>query len=225
MLEGHPTDQELIRQTLAGDLQAFESIVERHQQAVYRILYRLLRNRQESEDVAQETFLRCYRHLEKFDQDRSFAPWLYRIATNLALSSLRQLSRRRLIAWETCANRISETQTADPGQRYDLSSREWPDQGLDPEAAWEREEVRLEIAGALKSLKPLDRLIVILRYFEELSYDEIAYIMQARRNSIEVRLFRARQKLRSIMRPQSECGNAPYHDRKGGEGACIPAGK
>jgi RNA polymerase sigma-70 factor (ECF subfamily) len=224
-LEGYPTDQELVRQTLAGDLQAFESIVERYQQAVYHILYRLLRNRQEAEDIAQETFLRCYRHLEKFDPERPFAPWLYRIATNLALSSLRQLSRRRLLTWETCDNRVSETQTVDSGQRYDLASREGPSRGLDPEAAWERKEVGLEIAGALKSLKPLDRLIIILRYFEELSYDEIAYIMQARRNSVEVRLFRARQKLRSIMRLQPEWGNTPHQDQEGGESACIPAGK
>jgi RNA polymerase sigma-70 factor (ECF subfamily) len=222
MLEGHPTDQELVRQALAGDLQAFEIIVGRHQQAVYRILYRLLRDKQEAEDIAQETFLRCYCHLGKFDQDRPFAPWLYRIATNLALSSLRRLSRHQFIPWDTCDNRVSQAQMADSGQS-NLASREG--RGLDPEAAWERKEVRLEIAKALKNLKPPDRLIVILRYFEDLSYDEISYIMQARRNSIEVRLFRARQKLRSMMTLQLDWENSQCHHQEGGAATCTPAGK
>ncbi len=225
MLEGHPTDQELVRQTLAGDLQAFEIIVGRHQQAVYRILYRLLRNKQEAEDIAQETFLRCYHHLGKFDQDRPFAPWLYRIATNLALSSLRRLARHQFIPWDVCDNRISETQAVDSGLQPNLASREGSSRSLDPEAAWERKEVGLEIVNALKSLKPPDRLIVILRYFEELSYDEISYIMQTRRNSIEVRLFRARQKLRSMMTLQPEWEHTRCQNQEGGGATCTPAGK
>ncbi len=225
MLEGHPTDQELVRQTLAGDLHAFEMIVERHQQVIYRILYRLLRNKQDAEDIAQETFLRCYRHLGKFDQDRAFAPWLYRIATNLAMSSLRRLSRHRDVHWEACDNRASETQTVDPGQQYNQASKEGPSGSLNPEAAWERKEVRLEIVKAINNLKPPDRLIIILRYFEELSYEEIAYIMQTRRNSIEVRLFRARQKLRRVTTLQQEWGDIRCQSQEGGENTCTPAGK
>lgn len=224
-MEGHPTDQELVKQTLAGDLRAFETIVERHQQAVYRTLYRLLRNKQEAEDIAQETFLRCYRHLARFDQDRPFAPWLYRIATNLALSRLRHLSRRHFVPWESCDNRVSGTRTADPGQQYTLAADESAGCGLDPEAAWEKKETRSEIVRVLKNLKPADQLIVILRYFEELSYDEIAYIMQTRRNSIEVRLFRARQKLRGVMTLQQEWGGSQSQQAGGGVTTCTPAGK
>lgn len=221
-MEGHPPDQELVRQTLAGDIQAFETIVERHQQAVYRILYRLLRNKQEAEDIAQETFLRCYRHLGKYDQERAFAPWLYRITTNLALSRLRHLTKHQFVQWETCDNRVSETQVADTGQQA-LTAREGPSRNLDPEAAWERKEVRSEIVKALKNLKPPDRLIVVLRYFEELSYEEIAYIMQTRRNNIEVRLFRARQKLRSIITLQQEWDDTRCQNQEGGVTACSPA--
>ena len=106
----------------------------------------------------------------------------------------------------------------DSGLQPNLASREGSSRSLDPEAAWERKEVGLEIAKALKSLKPPDRLIVILRYFEELSYDEIAYIMQTRRNSIEVRLFRARQKLRSMMTLQPEWEHTRCQNQEGGEG-------
>ncbi len=198
-MEVHPLDQELVRESLAGDLQAFQALVERHQQAVFRILYRLLKNKQEAEDMAQETFLRCYRHLNKYDQARPFAPWLYRVATNLALSRMRRQAKQQSIPWENCDHRVTETQTASQGgHAANLPVVEGPSRSLDPEASWEREETRAEVARALKSLKPQDRLIIILRYFEELSYDEISYIMHARRNSIEVRLFRARQKLRSM---------------------------
>ena len=158
-MEGHPTDQDLVRQTLAGDLQASRSSSSVTSKWLYRILYRLLRNKQEAEDIAQETFLRCYRHLGKFDQDRAFAPWLYRIATNLAMNGLRRLSRHRDVPWETCDNRASETRTMDSGQQYNLASREEPRWSLDPEAAWERREVRLEIVKAhqkSQTARPVD---------------------------------------------------------------------
>lgn len=89
-MKGYPSDQELVRQTLEGDLWAFEKIVERHQHTVFRIVYRLLNSREEAEDMAQETFLKCYQHLTKYDQEKPFSPWLYRIATNLAASKLRR---------------------------------------------------------------------------------------------------------------------------------------
>ncbi len=216
-MEGYPLDQELVRQTLAGDPRAFGTIVERHQQAVFRILYRLLRNKQDAEDVAQEAFLRCYRRLATYDQARPFAPWLYRIATNQALSRLRRQTKYRVVPWDTYHNRISETQVAGASQQVgNLSVREGPSMSLDPEAAWEKKETRLEIVKALHGLKPPDRLIVILRYFEELSYDEIAYILQTRRNNIEVRLFRARQKLRSILTLQQEQREIQCQNQEGG---------
>jgi RNA polymerase sigma-70 factor (ECF subfamily) len=224
-LEGYPLDQDLVRLSLAGDLYAFEAIVERHQQAVFRVLYRLLRNRQEAEDVAQEAFLRCYRHLNKYDQARPFAPWLYRIATNLALSRLRR-QKYQLIPWDACDNRVTETQAGEQGwQIGSLSAREGPSRGLDPEAAWEREETRAEVVKALKKLSPHDQLIIILRYFEELSYEEIAYIMQTRRNNIEVRLFRARQKLRSMPLLQQEWKAYRSRNQEGEMTVCTPAGK
>lgn len=216
-MEGHPTDQELVRQTLGGDVYAFEMLVERHQQAVYRTLYRLLKNRQEAEDIAQETFLRCYRHLEKFDQNRAFAPWLYRIGANLALSRLRRLSKRRFVSWD---GPISETQTGNSIQQYDLLSGSGQGRNTDPEAAWERKEASREVFKALEGLKPSDRVIVILRYCEELSYEEIAYVMQTRRNNIEVRLFRAKQKLRGMLAGLLD--EYPHYQRQKGEPQCAP---
>ncbi len=214
-MEGYPKDQDLIRQTLAGDARSFENIVERHQQAVFRIVYRLLKDRLEAEDVAQEAFLRCYQQLHRYDPSRPFTPWLYRIATNLALSRLRRRNRYWLVPWDQFKG-TPDTKTA---------GRTGADVfGAGPEEAWEMKETKQEVLHALKSLKPIDQTVIILRYFEELSYEEIAFILRTTRNNIEVRICRARQRLRELMK------TFPLEGRyrgmwEGGIKSCSPAEK
>ncbi len=207
-MKGYPSDRDLVRQALAGDLRAFETIVERHQQAVHRIIYRLLKDQQEAEDLAQEAFIKCYQNLSQYDQARPFTPWFYRIATNLALSKLRRRKIYQFISWDQCFNWITETKTGGlKNQRLSLASRNAANfDYMDPEAAWEEEETKEEIVRAIKRLKPLDQLVIILRYFEELSYEEIALILQTNRNNIEVRLYRARKRLRTILRGEQASG-------------------
>ena len=189
------TDQELVQRTLAGDLDAFEEIVIRYQQAVFGVVFRLLRNQEEAEDIAQESFIKCYHNLDKFDQERPFAPWICRIAGNLALSRLRQLKRRRFLPWEQISFQIADSEA------------------LDPVTSLEESEIKQEIVGYIKELKPLDQLVIILRYYKEFSYDEIAYILQTRRNTVEVRLHRARKRLRQMFAQNQEVKK------------CSPAGK
>lgn len=194
-MQGKPTDQELVRRTLAGDLRSFEEIVKRHQQGVFGVIFRLVKNKEEAEDLAQDAFIKCYQNLEKFDQGRPFIPWIYRIASNLALTRLRQLKRRRFIPWEQVSFQIADQETADPV------------------TSLEENEFKQEISCCLKNLKPLDQLVVILRYYKELNYDEIAYILQTTHNNVEVRLCRARKKLRRIF--------TEYQEVK----SCSPVGK
>lgn len=189
-MEEYLSDQELVRQALAGDSCSFGLLVERHQQVVFRIVFRLLKNREEAEDVAQESFLRCYQNLHRYDQSRPFTPWLYRIATNLALSRLRRL-KNRFVSWDLIADRLAG--------RDSFPSQDGSRLGACPETAWEEEETRREMMAALKRLKPLDQTVIILRYFEEQSYEDIAYILGTTRNNVEVRLSRARQKLRAMI--------------------------
>ncbi len=214
-MKEYPSDQELVRQTRAGDLRAFEIIVERYQQAVYRIIYRLLRDWQEAEDVAQDAFLKCYQHLSQYDQARPFKPWLYRIATNLALSRLRRLKKHQLLSWDQFLN-LNPFSRSEAGRNY-----------TDPEAAWEEKEAKTEVALALKRLKPLDQLVIILRYLEELSYEEIALILQTNRNNVEVRLYRARQKLRALLegKPGEERAVGGREQQKREVKTCSRAGK
>lgn len=202
-MEGYPKDQDLIRRALEGDMQAFEKIVERHQHAVFRIVYRLLKDIQEAEDVTQDTFLRCYQQLHRYDLSRPFTPWLYRIATNLALSRLRRKSRHRLIPWGL-APRNPESKSDEPNILKAC-----------PEEELLNKEARQEVLHALKSLKPVDQTVIILRYFEELSYEEIALILRTRRNNIEVRLSRARRQLRQLIKKAADPGG-PNITWKGG---------
>ena len=179
----NPTDQDLVRQTLSGDVRSFEKIVKRYQYTVFGIAFRLVKNKEEAEDITQETFLRCYQNLDKYDQGRPFAPWIRRIASNLALSRIRQQRLRQLLPWDYVSRTFSRHQGCNS----------------DPERALENVDNRQELAGYLKKLKPLDQLVVILRYYEDLDYEEIAYILNTTRNNVEVRLSRARRKLRRLI--------------------------
>lgn len=185
----HLTDQDLVQQTLSGNLRAFEKIVERYQHKIFGVIFRLVKNKADAEDIAQEAFLRCYQNLDKYDQERPFAPWIYRIATNLALSSLRKRQRRQFLPWEHFS--------------FQFASRE--DSGATaPETYLENIEREQEMASYLKKLKPQDQLAITLRYYEELNFDEIAYIMETTRNNVEVRLSRARKRLRKIIAANQE---------------------
>jgi len=174
------TDQELVQRTLAGELSAFEKLVCRYQQAVFSIVFRILRNKEEAEDIVQESFIKCYQSLDKYDQGRPFTPWLYRIASNLALTRVRQLKKQRLIPWETASSQLADRNAVNPA------------------ASLEAVEIKQEVSSYLAKLKPLDQLVIILRYYQDLNYDEIACILDTTHNNVEVRLCRARQRLRQI---------------------------
>lgn len=204
-MQGCVSEQDLVRETLMGNLRAFEEIVEIYQQRVFSIIYRLVRNKEEAEDLSQETFLKCYQNLNRYDQNRPFAPWLYRIATNLALSKLRRQQKFRFVPWDSCFNRISETialETKPCGFSITPRNNEHS-VSKEPELVWEEEENKKEVVSALKKLKPIDQTIIILRYFEDLSYDEIAFILKMSRNNVEVRIHRARKRLRKILTANS----------------------
>ena len=139
---------ELIRLAQRGDADAFGQLVARHQQAVFNVTYRLTGNRQEAEDVAQETFVRAYRALNRFDLERPFAPWLYRIAANTALSWIRR--RRPEVAL---------------GEGALLSD---PSPGPEAQAIAAERSARLR--AAIASLPPNYRAAIELRHFQGLSY-------------------------------------------------------
>jgi RNA polymerase sigma-70 factor, ECF subfamily len=168
------TDRDLIvrarRGAAAGD--AFGELVSRYQTGVFNVCYRLLHERGEAEDLAQETFMRAYDRLHTFDLEREFGPWIRRVAANLCLN---HLESRKVTAT------LDEERDADESQR--------------PEAVTEGRERSAQIRAALASLPPRYRIVIELRHYQELTYEEIANELDIPLSDVKSHLFRARKLL------------------------------
>ncbi len=167
-----------VQQTLAGDPQAFGELVLRYERDVFNLTYRMLNNRGEAEDAAQEAFLRAYSNLDRYDQDRSFKTWLLSIASNHCIDRI----RRRRLTWLS----LEEPLPPHPALTSDLPG---------PEEATLSNEQSVLVQELLDELSPDYRLAVVLRYWYDYSYAEIAEMLDTTESAIKSRLFRARQAL------------------------------
>ncbi len=167
-----PTDRDLIVRTRRGDGGAFSELVTRYQTNVFNVCYRILHERGEAEDLTQETFMRAYNRLEQFDLEREFGPWVRRVAANLCLNHLES---------QKVTAPLDEDRDADESQR--------------PERQVEVRERSEQIRGALASLPPHYRVVVELRHYQELSYDEIVAELKIPLSDVKSHLFRARKLL------------------------------
>lgn len=165
-------DRQLIVRARRGDRNAFGELVTCYQTGVFNVCYRLLHERAEAEDLAQETFMRAYDRLHLFELDREFGPWIRRIAANLCLNYLE--SRKVTV-------QLEEERDAEEGQR--------------PEQQVEVQERSAQIRDALISLPPHYRVVIELRHYQELSYDEIAKELDIPLSDVKSHLFRARKLL------------------------------
>ena len=175
-----------------GDQGAFGELVNMHQHAVYNLAYRMLGERGEAEDAAQETFLRAYAHLSRYDSDRPFRTWLLSIASNHCIDRL----RKRRLTWLS----LEEPLPPHPA----LNSHE-----AEPEDAVISNERGALIQEMLAELPPDYRAAVVLRYWYDMSYMEIADVLETTESAVKSRLFRARQTLAEKM--TSAKGNATLH--------------
>jgi len=165
-----PTDRDLILRARRGETEAFGELVTRYQTNVFNVCYRILRERAEAEDLAQETFMRAYDRLHTFDLEREFGPWVRRIAANLCLNHLE-----------------SQKVTAPLDEERDADS------SLRPEKQVEVKERSEQVRSALASLPAHYRVVVELRHYQELSYDEIASELNLPLSDVKSHLFRARK--------------------------------
>ncbi len=171
-------EAELVRRAQAGETQAFAELVMEHQGFVYNLALRSLGDAQEAEDVAQEAFVRAWQALSHFRGQSRFQTWLYRIVVNLCFTRLPRL-RRELAA-------LSEEEALD-----------WPSESFsDPAASAERAEQQAFLHRQIESLPESYRLLVTLRFQQELSYEEIASIVSLPLGTVKTGIFRARQRLR-----------------------------
>lgn len=185
------TDQELVAQLLAGDQQAFAELVERHQRAVFNLTYRMLGEAREAEDAAQEAFLRAYQHIDRYDAERPFKTWLLSIASNYCIDRI----RKRRLTW------LSLDEPLPPHPALN-SHEEGPE---DSAISRQRDAVVYQL---LNQLAPEYRAAVILRYWYDMPYADIAEILDTTESAIKSRLFRARQMLADEARSQPLPGMA-----------------
>ena len=181
-------DDELIKKSLAGDIDAFEEIVRRYQNKVYNIAYRMTGNREDAADLAQEAFIKAYRALPKFRGEASFQTWLYHIITNVCRDELRKKARMSAVSLD------KEILTPDG-----VIFNEVPDASLGPEGILENKEIGENIQMAVNFLGPEYRMTLIMREIQGFSYEEIATNLSCSIGTVKSRLNRARTLVKNIL--------------------------
>jgi RNA polymerase sigma-70 factor (ECF subfamily) len=181
-------DSGLVTRTRAGDNDAFRVLVERHSRPLFRLAYRMTGNQQDAEDVVQDSFLRAYKQLARFDERASFGTWLYRIAANCSLDLVRSRKRRNQQAAP------ADSQAADPMLAV-------PSSDPAPDRMAMSGEVRERVAGALTELSAAERTAFVLRHFEGMCIEDVSRVLGCQPGAAKHSVFRAVQKLRRALGP------------------------
>lgn len=181
MTDRDPTsDAEVVRRVLAGAVDDFELLVERYQDRIYNLVWGMVRDPGQAEDVTQEVFVKTFRKLADFEQKSRFYTWIYRIAINRSLDFIKSRDRARTHAVDV----IHEIEPAAPTE------------STDPSAPLLEREFLEKMHEALEAVPPKFREILVLREVQGLSYDEIADVLGCSKGTVESRLFRARARLK-----------------------------
>jgi RNA polymerase sigma-70 factor, ECF subfamily len=182
------SDAAQVAQTLAGNQEAFRPLVERYSQRLFRLAYRITGSENDAEDLVQETFLKAYRNLGKFEARSNFGTWLYRICAN---SSLDQRRRQRP------KGEVQELDNPDKA----LSADDLTNPSPSPERLVLSLEVQQEMEAAIQQLTPTERTAFALRHHEGLSIEEISEVLGLRISATKNAVFRGVQKLRRALAP------------------------
>jgi RNA polymerase sigma-70 factor (ECF subfamily) len=182
------TEKKLVNKALAGERDAFEEIVERYKHKLYQLAFRMLGNRMEAEDVAQEVFLRVYANLASYDHKHKFSTWIYRITTNLCIDRLRK--RQHVFSLD---------QEAAGMEGLDMYSQ-IPSPQKTPEGEVMTLELQTEVQKAIDRLPPQYKSIMILRYLQDLSLQEISDVVELPVTTVKTRIHRGREALKKLLR-------------------------
>lgn len=179
-----PVETRLARLALKGDQRAFAEIVELYKDKLYHLAYRMTGNRQEAEDIVQETFLRVYKNLERYDVNQKFSTWIYRIATNLCIDRLRK--RKAVYSLD------AESSDHEGLDGYAMM----PSDNRTPESELLLSETQWLIQEAIATLPVKYKSVMILRYMQDLSLQEISDVLDMPVTTIKTRVHRGREFLR-----------------------------
>lgn len=177
----------LVQRVINGDTEAFSSLVCAYEKQVFNIALRMVGNREDAEDISQESFIKAYNSLSSFRGDSSFSSWLFRIVSNTCLDHLRKQKNRQTLSIST-ENEDEET------EEFDIA-----DESFSPEEILEKKLTRESIQQGLNELSTEHRAVLVLRELQGLSYDEIAAALNIESGTVKSRIARARKKLCSFL--------------------------
>jgi RNA polymerase sigma-70 factor (ECF subfamily) len=197
------SDERLVAATKRGDAQAFDELVLRHRERVLTVAQRITNNREDAEDVAQESFHKAFRHLDSFQERSRFSTWLTRIAMNEAFMFLRR--RRGFV----------EVLPENPDDGFGSGMEEFVDHSPNPEESYLRRECTELLAEAINRLGSTIRTTILLRDIEERSVKETARILGASVPAVKARVFQGRRKLRRTVKPWLLSGRYEYGQGRG----------
>ncbi len=175
----------LIERAKQGDVEAFGSLIGQYERKVYNLAYRLTGHPEDAAEMAQEAFVRVFTQLGQFHGDSSFATWLFRITSNVCLDELRRRKRRLTFS-------IDETVAGEEGEM----ARQFADPGDGPEQALTRQEAQLAVRKAIAALDEEHQTVLVLRYFQNLPYEQIRDILNCSLGTVKSRLNRAKHALK-----------------------------
>jgi RNA polymerase sigma factor (sigma-70 family) len=174
-------DTYYIEQILSGNINAFSHIVDRHKNKAYNLAFRICGNNEEAEELAQDSFIKAYKSLKSFKMKSSFATWLYRIVYNTTISHVR-LKKKGVLSLEDF-----------PADATDFIGSNTSEEEADKEYR------NALVNFALQKINDDERALISLYYYEDMSTDEISEVTGISKSNIKVRLFRARQKMQTII--------------------------
>jgi len=188
------SDSELVERYLAGDTRQFRELVERYEDRMVNFIQRSIGDRDRAQDLAQEVFIRVYRHLKRFDQEKKFSTWIYTIASNLAKNELRNRARNPIVLFQTLTSSWDD----------DHRPLQFEDSSMRPDDLYRKRRLQELVEQAADQLPLHHREVFVLREIEGKSYEEIAEITGTQLGTVKSRLNRARNRFAQIIEPWLE---------------------
>ena len=184
-------DSSVVIRFLEGEHRAFGILVSRYDNRLVNFVYRTIGDRERAQDLVQETFIRVYRHLHRFDTTKKFSTWIYTIASNLAKNELRNRSRNPLVFFQTIK------------KNWDADHRplEWEDHSYKPDDLYRKRHLRAMVEQAISELPEHHRVVFVLRELQGKTYEEISQITSVNLGTVKSRLNRARNNFARIIAP------------------------
>ena len=181
-------NDQLIRKALSGDQSAYEGLMKRYHHGIYVMIYQMIKNREETEDLVQETFMKAFNALRNYNDQFAFSTWLYKIAYNNCIDAIRKRKLKTLPLDRPIQHSDGET------------TQEIRDDSTSPEGEYLYDEKRRFIQSAIDSLPDIYREVILLRHQEERSYEEISGMLNLPIGTVKARIFRAREVLKKKLR-------------------------